>query len=70
MNELAPTKDPNAIKDPNSNLKSKGPMKAMVDNLREKARGSGFFDVSQNSFRPRQSMLFETKNSFGKLQNE
>ncbi|KAM0060980.1 hypothetical protein Hdeb2414_s0004g00130571 [Helianthus debilis subsp. tardiflorus] len=50
--------------------KSKGPMKAMVENLREIWRGSGFFDISQNNFRPRQSTLVETKNSFDTLQNE
>ncbi|KAJ0771216.1 hypothetical protein HanPI659440_Chr07g0266501 [Helianthus annuus] len=42
----------------------------MVDNLQEKSRGSGFFDVSQNNFGPRQSPVLETKNSFGKLQDE
>ncbi|MFS7954812.1 hypothetical protein Hanom_Chr07g00635041 [Helianthus anomalus] len=55
---------------PKNNLKSINPTKAMVDNLREKSRGCGFFDVSQNNFGPRQNKLVETKSSFGKLQDE
>ncbi|MFS7999088.1 hypothetical protein Hanom_Chr12g01161871 [Helianthus anomalus] len=33
-------------------------------------KGSGFFDVSQNNFGPQVSPIVETKNSFGKLQDE
>ncbi|MFS7994561.1 hypothetical protein Hanom_Chr12g01107501 [Helianthus anomalus] len=33
-------------------------------------KGSGYFDVSQNNFGSRQSPILETKNTFGKLQDE
>ncbi|MFS7969647.1 hypothetical protein Hanom_Chr09g00811631 [Helianthus anomalus] len=51
-------------------LKDKNPMMSMVDNLSERSKGSGFFDVSKNNFGPRQSPILETKNMFGKLQDE
>ncbi|MFS7961355.1 hypothetical protein Hanom_Chr08g00714001 [Helianthus anomalus] len=51
-------------------LKFKNPMTSMVDNLREKDKGSGFFDVSKNTFGPRKSPNLEVKNTFDALQNE
>ncbi|MFS7958689.1 hypothetical protein Hanom_Chr08g00681721 [Helianthus anomalus] len=57
-------------KDPNSILKNNVSSKAMIDNLREKSRGSGFFDITQNYLGPQKSTLVETKNSFDKLQDE
>ncbi|MFS7905446.1 hypothetical protein Hanom_Chr01g00047791 [Helianthus anomalus] len=44
-------------------------MSSVVENLRN-SRGSGFFDVSQNNFGPRQSSILETKNTFRSLQDD
>ncbi|MFS8034923.1 hypothetical protein Hanom_Chr17g01586931 [Helianthus anomalus] len=59
---------PNVV--PDNNLMLKNPMKSMIDNLSEKSKGSGFFDVSLNNFGHRKSPNLEVKNTFDAIQND